>query len=279
MIIDRELSKLADFTSDYSRARKRFVQLEDGEGPLLSSLQIVIPKIDNVASSSITLARRYLFNVGHRYPELMLELHEELELTAARGLEVPELDMDTRVSSAIALVQSRYLRNQNGMVAECHAVPFSGLMDQARKQNSQSKDIGFAGAIGSAALLAIVIDQPKVAKEFLSLRKSFKFFPKAEKLLRSLADFADAQSTKSPNEPLEIDQATHDLFFWIFNDYRTCYRTEKPELMFSADAIQLCNSDPGCILLADFYLRRLSSKPSPVPSFDDVKRLVTWKGI
>jgi hypothetical protein len=278
MIIESELTSLADFRADYSRAKLEFDEVEGGEASLEGCLAYLTGQ--NMSIFAITLARRYLFDIGFEYPELMAELHIDLELKASElMLSEPDNSLDVRVASLVALLLARCLRTKDGLLAASEQFPFASILDQACSQIAQAKDLRFANAIGTAALLAIVTDQPKVAKEFLSLRKSFKFFPKAEKLLRSLADFSDAQSAKSPNEPLEVDQATRDLFLWIFDDYRTRYRTEKPGLMFSADATQLCNGDPGSILLADFYLRRLSSKPSPVPSFDDVKRLVTWKGI
>jgi hypothetical protein len=275
VIIDSELATLADFRADNAKAKIQFREVEGGADSLNGCFAYLLGK--HMPIFSITLARRYLFDVGFEFPQLMARFHSELESSATNDMLLLEKSLEIRVACIEALLISRYLRNRAGFLMESSDLPFAEILEAASRQTTQANDMQFAQAIGNAALIALVTDQPKVAKDLLALRKKFKFFPKAEKLLRGLADSMNAQSDKSKFVPLEIDQGTRELFFWIFDDYRT--RERRPEQMFTSDAIQLCNSDPGCILLADFYLRRLSSKPSPVPSFDDVKRLVTWKGI
>jgi hypothetical protein len=280
MIDTSDLLALKDFSADYQRARHWFLENDCSDRSLnytMSRVSQLAASVDFYVTSTITMARRFLFNVD--LTDLNIEVLEVLEESSVNALSAAvEQGTMPHFNLFLSIALSRYFRFGDSIAKSISNLPMPDFVKAAEKLKPKDfVDMSVAENVGSMALLALTSGQTEHARTLLGLQKRFKFFPKAEKLLRNLIDATEAQVNLKQDQPLTLDQETRALFFWKFDNYRVLDR--KPELMFESDALQLCNSTAGCIVLADFYLRRLSSKPSLVPSFGDVRKLITWKGI
>jgi hypothetical protein len=279
MIHTPDLESLKDLSAEYEHAKRWFVENDSSERSLNYTMSRVAQLAENAdfyVTSLITLSRRFLFNID--LTELNIEVLEVLEESSTNALGASvENSLMPHSNLFLSIALSRYFRFGDSISKSISNLPISEFVLAAEKLKSKDfADMSIAKNVGSMALLALTSGQTAHARTLLGLQKHFKYFPKTEKLMRILVDAAEEQADLRRDQ-LKVHKTTHDLFFWKFDNYRALER--KSELMFESDTLQLCNSTPGCILLADFYLRRLSSKPSLAPSFEDVRRLVTWKGI